>query len=71
MTFADYFAMGGYGGFVWPAYGLAAIVFIGLAWVSFASARTQARLLEKLKAQSPHRKRRAQAAAGEEGNDGF
>jgi heme exporter protein D len=28
---ADWLAMGGYAGFVWPAYGLAAAVLVGLS----------------------------------------
>ena len=30
----SYFAMGGYGGFIWPAYTLTAVVLIGLLIVS-------------------------------------
>ena len=29
-----FFAMGGYGAFIWPCYGLAAILVIGLYWHS-------------------------------------
>jgi heme exporter protein D len=34
-TLAAYFAMGGYAGFVWPAYGIAAVVLGGLALQSW------------------------------------
>ena len=31
---AEYLSMGGYGAFVWPAYGLAMVVLAGMAWAS-------------------------------------
>ena len=34
-----FFAMGGYAGFVWPAYGLAAIVLVGLLALSLRQLR--------------------------------
>jgi heme exporter protein D len=43
----SYFAMGGYGGFIWPAYGLTAVVLIGLL---IASRRTLAARETKLDA---------------------
>jgi heme exporter protein D len=38
-TIQTYLAMGGYAGFVWPAYGLAAIVLAGLLVVSLRQLR--------------------------------
>jgi heme exporter protein D len=38
-TLADFFAMGGYAGFIWPAYGIAALVLIGLLAVSLHQLR--------------------------------
>ncbi len=36
-SFATFLAMGGYGAYVWPAYGLAALAFAGmLAWTLLA-----------------------------------
>ncbi|MCC7168069.1 MAG: heme exporter protein CcmD [Rhodospirillales bacterium] len=29
---SDFFAMGGYAGFVWPVYGLAALIMVVLMW---------------------------------------
>ena len=45
---AGWFAMGGYAGFVWPAYGLAAIVLGGLALVSWRRHRRSFAMLERL-----------------------
>lgn len=47
---AEFFYMGGYAAFVWPSYGLAAIVFAGVVWQSVADLRAQKRLVEKLEA---------------------
>ncbi len=45
---AEFFYMGGYAAFVWPSYGLAALVFIGVIWQSLADLRAQKRLVDKL-----------------------
>jgi heme exporter protein D len=47
---SSFFAMGGYGGFIWPSYGLAAIVLIGLVIRSFANFRRDETLLAQLRA---------------------
>ncbi len=44
----SWFAMGGYGGFVWPAYGVAAIVLGGLALVSWRRHRRSDETLARL-----------------------
>jgi heme exporter protein D len=36
---AEFFAMGGYAGFVWPAYGVAALVLVALLVESLSSYR--------------------------------
>jgi len=42
---AEYFAMGGYAGFVWPAYAITAVVTVGLVLWSLRSYRqAQARV---------------------------
>jgi len=33
-SLSTFFAMGGYAGFIWPAYGLAGVVLVGLMVVS-------------------------------------
>jgi heme exporter protein D len=44
----SWFAMGGYAGFVWPAYGVAALVLGGLALVSWRRHRRSADALARL-----------------------
>lgn len=38
---AEFFAMGGYAAYVWPALGLTAAVMIGLAWQSWRRLRQE------------------------------
>jgi heme exporter protein D len=45
----SWFAMGGYAGFVWPAYGVAAIVLGGLAILSCRRHRRSADALARLR----------------------
>jgi heme exporter protein D len=44
----SWFAMGGYAGFVWPAYGVAAIVLGGLVLISWRRHRRSADMLARL-----------------------
>jgi heme exporter protein D len=44
----QFFHMGGYATFIWPAYAVAAIVLAGLAAWSVVGARRQKRLLDSL-----------------------
>lgn len=53
---AEFFLMGGYAAFVWPSYGLAAIVFIGVIWQSLADLKAQKRLADKLETRRRDRK---------------
>ncbi|MEQ8265954.1 MAG: heme exporter protein CcmD [Parvibaculum sp.] len=53
----DFLHMGGYAAFVWPAYGLTALVILGLIWRSIADYRRQTALAEKLEALSGGRVR--------------
>jgi heme exporter protein D len=46
---SDFFAMGGYGAYVWPAFGFAAAVLIGLFWQSWRSAHSREAELEQLR----------------------
>ncbi len=48
---AEYFAMGGYAAYVWPAYGVAALVLIALAIVAARSYRARQALLTALREQ--------------------
>ena len=48
---SDFFAMGGYGAYVWPAFGFAALVLLGLLLQSWQSARRRAAEFEQLRHQ--------------------
>jgi heme exporter protein D len=52
----NYLAMGGYGAFVWPAYGVALAVLGGFAWYSWRRYRASAEALEKLQREFRTRK---------------
>jgi heme exporter protein D len=45
----DFFAMGGYAAYVWPAYGFAALVLIALLVQSWRSARRREAELEQVR----------------------
>ena len=45
---AGWFAMGGYGAYVWPAYGIAAAVLGGFAIYSWRRYRASAAALDRL-----------------------
>lgn len=50
MTSLDAFlSMGGYGGFVWPAYGIAALGLVGAWLISWRGLKTREREFEALK----------------------
>lgn len=51
------FAMGGYAGYVWPSYALAAVVMAGLLVVSIRSTHRHERDLDALQRLRPGRKR--------------
>jgi heme exporter protein D len=51
-SLAEFFAMGGYAGFVWPAYGIAALVLIGVLTVSLQQLRQARAALRQLDPQS-------------------
>ena len=46
----EFLYMGGYAAYVWPSYGLATLVFIGVVWQSLADYRAQKRQVERLEA---------------------
>ncbi len=49
-SLTDFLAMGGYAGFVWPAYGLATLVLGGMLAASLRSLRRRERMLAELRA---------------------
>ncbi len=56
----EFFAMGGYAAFVWPAYGLAALVLIGLLAVSLKGLREAEATVRALEGvRTPRRRARA------------
>ena len=64
MTELDSFlAMGEHGAFIWPAYGLTALVMIGFAVSSLRRLRREQRRLEHLQADAPGRRGRSGEAA--------
>lgn len=54
-------AMGGYGAYVWAAFGITAVIMAGLFWQSGRAARKEAVVFERLRelqrAQAPRRRR--------------
>ena len=58
----EIFDMGGYGAYVWSAWGVAVLVLGGLIVASIRTMRVRERELAELEAASPRRRRREQAA---------
>ncbi|MDA0652132.1 MAG: heme exporter protein CcmD [Proteobacteria bacterium] len=59
---SEYFAMGGYAGFVWSAYGAAALILIGLLVMSWKDLRARQAEIAVLEASSPRRRHQAEGA---------
>ena len=57
-TLSTFLAMGGYARFVWPAYGLAAFVLLGLVAWTLGSYRRRQRELAELQHETPEPRRR-------------
>ena len=51
-SFAEFFAMSGYAAFIWPAYGIAALVLVGLLAVSLQQLRQAREMLRRYDSQS-------------------
>ena len=47
MSFSDYFAMGGYAAFIWPSYGVAALLLIVLFFLSARRLQAAERALDQ------------------------
>ena len=58
----EFLSMGGYAGFVWPAYAVALIVIGGLAVQSVRSLRAVKREVAALEEDGPRRSRRVSAS---------
>ncbi len=50
-SFSEFLDMGGYAVFVWPAFGIAAIIMIGLAVQSWIALKNERAMLETLQAE--------------------
>jgi heme exporter protein D len=59
MNWQNFFAMGGYARFVWPAYAVAALVLLGLLAWSLASYRRVKRELAAQEKKSPRKRKTA------------
>jgi heme exporter protein D len=59
---SEFFAMGGYAAYVWPAFGFAALVLVGLLAQSWAASRRREAEFEQLRRLSgPQRRGRPEA----------
>jgi len=63
-TIANYLGMGGYAGFVWPAFGIALAVLAGFVIASLRTLRARQATLKSLQAASPERPHRRRAREG-------
>jgi heme exporter protein D len=59
-SMSDILAMGGYAGFIWCAYGAAAVILIGLLIASLRDLRARQAEIAALEAASPRRRGPAQ-----------
>lgn len=50
---SEFFNMGGYAAYIWPAYGISAVVLIGLTWASLAAYRKASAEVASLEAGAP------------------
>ena len=55
---AEFFSMGGYAAYVWPAYGIAAAILVAMLIVSLRGLRRHETLLKTLQTNRPRRRER-------------
>jgi heme exporter protein D len=58
---SDFFDMGGYAGFIWSSYGVAAVVLMGLVVASLRDLRARRDEVAALEASSPRRRQQTDA----------
>lgn len=58
---AEFFNMGGHGGFIWSSWGIAFVVLAILIGTSLKSMRNRERELARMEAEAPRRRRRRSA----------
>ncbi|HYG86315.1 MAG TPA: heme exporter protein CcmD [Azospirillum sp.] len=61
---AEFFAMGGYAAYVWPAYAVTALVLVGLLVTTLRGLRSHEATLKALEGSRPPRRRSRREAAG-------
>ncbi len=61
---AEFFEMGGYAAYVWPAYVVTAVVMLGLLVASLKGLRAREETLKALEGSRPSRRRSRREAAG-------
>ncbi len=59
---AEFFSMGGYAAYVWPAYGIAAVILVAMLIVSLRGLRRHEALLKTLETSRPRRRERNRRA---------
>lgn len=57
-TLSSFFEMGGYGGYIWPAYGLTAFALVAVWIVSRNALKSDEATLKLLQEQNPRRRRK-------------
>ena len=60
---AEFFSMGGYAAYVWPAYGIAAVILVAMLIVSLRGLRRHEALLKTLESSRPRRRDRNRRAS--------
>ncbi len=60
---ADYFAMGGYAAYVWPAYAVTVVMLVGTLVATLAGLRRREEMVKALEAARPSRAARRERAA--------
>lgn len=48
---AEFFSMGGYGAYIWPSYGLCAVIMLALLITSLRSLKSTEKTFDRLKAE--------------------
>jgi heme exporter protein D len=66
----EFLRMGGYAAFIWPAYGVATLVLVGLLWTSLRGLRHHEATLAALQETGGGRRRQARGAIPDNGGDG-
>ena len=64
---SEFLSMGGYAAYVWPSYGLTAVIMLALLFASLKSLKTTEKTFQRLKAEvGPNRRNAEESANGDE-----